>query len=88
MGVLLDDIKGVVVHGNHEPGIEQLDGIQRVIRPHSEVVADGKQSYVNGIALSDQLHVVEQTRIGSVVNGLATGLDDEATGIATIAAIG
>lgn len=87
MRVLFYDLKGVVVNGNHDFGTDELDRFERVLWPHGEIIADGQNGQVNAL-LADELHVVKESRIASVIDLFALDGQQKTGRVAAVAAVG
>src|SRR5688572_20177005 len=59
--ILLDQRPGIVVNRDVVPRPDQLGGAQRIVRPHSEIIADGQYGQRDAL-IADEPHVAEQPR--------------------------
>ena len=84
---MFDQIERVVVNGDDDQRVYQLDGPQAVVWPHGEVVADGQNGDIHTF-LADQLHVIEQPGVAGVIDGLAVYREKKPCRVAAIGAIG
>ena len=87
IGALLDIAEGIVVYGDDELGLEEIDGASGIFDAHREVIADGKECEIDTF-FSDQLHIGEEGGIACVVDHLAFEKKQKTSRIAAIGAVG
>src|SRR5208337_1316304 len=86
-GILGDRREGVVMDGQNEARLEQLDGTDGIVGTHRVVVADRQDRQVEPF-LADQGHVAEKSRVRRVIQLDPIGAgDEEAAGVAPVATI-
>ena len=81
-------LEGVVMHGYYMVAFQEAGCLNGIVNTHGEVVANGQKSQRNFALPSDQLHVHTQSRITCMIKGTLRGVDEKASGIASVAAIG
>ena len=87
VGVLRDQVKCPEVNRYNHFRAQQLDGAQRVLWTHSEVVANRDYGQIETL-FANQGHISKQTGISSQINGLAVaGIDQETNRISSIRAV-
>src|SRR4030042_5667004 len=82
LGVRLDDREGVEVDGDHAPGLDKLNSLDRRRDAHCVAVADRDEAQVGLEKLGHELHVVSQAGVPGMVETLAVELHDHSCGIA------
>ena len=83
-----DRRKGVEVDADRHGGATEFGGLGGVGGSHGEGVADGQDGEAEVEFLGDLFHVLVERGVAGVVEGPLGAFDDEAGGIAAVAAIG
>lgn len=68
--------------GDDGLGVKEPGGIGGVIRAHGEVIANGEEGVVDGIAFADELHIRKKPCVTGKIKDAAVKVDDEAAGVA------